>query len=66
MNEVQTSLVLLVAIIISVVHYLSDRVSGFMEKHHYKLLSLNGGLFLALIFLILLPEVIAFSNNVSV
>ncbi len=66
MNEVQTALVLLVAIVISVVHYLSDKVSGFMEKHHYKLLSFNGGLFLALIFLVLLPEVIVFSDSVSV
>lgn len=66
MNEVQTALVLLVAIIISVVHYLSDKVSGFTEKHHYKLLSFNGGLFLALIFLVLLPEVIVFSGSVSV
>jgi zinc transporter ZupT len=66
MNEVQTTLLLVVAIIISVVHYLSDKVSGFMEKHHYKLLSFNGGLFLALILLILLPEVTAFSDSVSV
>lgn len=66
MNEVQTALVLLVAIVISVVHFLSDKVSGFMEKHHYKLLSFNGGLFLALIFLILLPDVIEFSDTNSV
>ena len=66
MNEVQTALVLFVAIVISVVHYLSDKVSGFMEKHHYRLLSFNGGLFLALIFLILLPDVIEFSDTNSV
>lgn len=66
MNEVQTALVLLVAIVISVVHYLSDKISGFMEKHHYRLLSFNGGLFLALIFLVLLPEVIVFSDSVNV
>ncbi|MCK5291727.1 MAG: hypothetical protein KAR39_06905 [Thermoplasmata archaeon] len=66
MNEVQTALVLLVAILISVIHYLSHKVSGFMEKHHYKLLSFNGGLFLALLFLILLPEVITFSDTASV
>jgi zinc transporter ZupT len=66
MNEVQTALLLMIAIALSVVHYLSHRVSAFMEKHHYKLLSFNGGLFLALIFLILLPEVIDFSDTVSV
>ncbi len=66
MNEVQIALVLLVAIVIGGVHYLSHKVSVFMEKHHYRLLSFNGGLFLALIFLILLPEVIVFSDSVSV
>lgn len=66
MNEIETAAVLLVAAILSIIHYLSHRISSFMEKHHYKLLSFNGGLFLALIFLILLPEVIAFSDTVSV
>ncbi|MEE9223629.1 MAG: hypothetical protein V3U51_02650 [Thermoplasmata archaeon] len=66
MNEVQTALVLMVAVILSVVHYLSHKVSVFMEKHHYRLLSFSGGLFLALIFLTLLPEVAEFSDSVSV
>lgn len=66
MNEVQTALVLILGATLSVVHYLSHKISGFMEKHHYKLLSFNGGLFLALIFLILLPEVIEFSDTVNV
>lgn len=66
MNEVETAGILLVAAFLSIVHYLSHRVSSIMERHHYKLLSFNGGLFLALLFLILLPEVVEFSDSVSV
>lgn len=66
MNEIETAAVLLVAAILSIIHYLSHKISSFMEKHHYRLLSFNGGLFIALIFLILLPEVAEFSDSVSV
>ena len=66
MNEIEAAGILLVAAFLSIVHYLSHRVSSVMERHHYKLLSFNGGLFLALLFLILLPEVVEFSDSVSV
>jgi zinc transporter ZupT len=66
MNEVQAASVLILAAVISGIHYVGSRFSESMEKYHYQLLSLNGGLFMALVFLILLPEAIEFSYTVNV
>jgi hypothetical protein len=54
------------AIILSLIHYFGHMISGFIEKHHYKVLSFSGGTLIALIFLVLLPEVIetSESNNI--
>ncbi len=56
-------IVLLIAAALSTVHYFSNRVSEFMEKNHYDVLSYSGGTLIALIFLILLPEVIGISDS---
>ncbi|MCK4443579.1 MAG: hypothetical protein KAW09_03480 [Thermoplasmata archaeon] len=66
MSELETVALLMVAAIMSIIHYLSENVSSIMEKYHYQVLSFNGGLFLALLFLILLPEVVEYSESVSV
>jgi len=63
MNDFETAAILTVAATISIVHYLSHKISYFLEKHHYRLLSFNGGLFIALILLILLPEVVEASDS---
>jgi zinc transporter ZupT len=66
MNEVLAALVLMLSGAIGVIHYVVSRYSESTEKYHYQLLSLNGGLFMALVFLILLPEAIEFSHTVNV
>lgn len=48
MSDLETAILLIIAVIMSIIHYLSHKVSSIMEKHHYKLLSFNGGLFLAI------------------
>jgi zinc transporter ZupT len=58
-----TIIVLLIAVVLSIVHYYSHRISGFMEKNHYDVLSFSGGTLIALIFLVLLPEVIGITDS---
>lgn len=56
-------LVLIIALILSVLHYLSEKISKFMEKYHYEVLSLSAGTMIALLFLVLLPEILTVSDN---
>lgn len=56
-------IVLVIAAVLSLVHYFSHKVSDFMEKNHYEVLSFSGGTLIALIFLVLLPEVIGISDS---
>jgi hypothetical protein len=58
-----TFIVLLIATVLSIVHYFSHRISVFVEKNHYDVLSFSGGTLIALIFLVLLPEVIGISDS---
>jgi zinc transporter ZupT len=55
-------IVLSLAVILSFLHYFSHKFSSFIKKHHYKGLSLSGGTLIAIIFLILLPEISMFEN----
>jgi zinc transporter ZupT len=56
-------LVLIIALILSVLHYLSEWISKFMENHHYRVLSLSAGTMIGLLFLVLLPEIIHISTE---
>jgi zinc transporter ZupT len=51
------------ALMLSTLHILSDSISRFMKKHHYKVLSLSAGTLIAYIFLVMLPEVLSFSAS---
>ncbi len=55
--------VLAIAACMSVTHYLSHRISVFMEEHHYRVLSFSGGSLIALIFLVLLPETVRIART---
>jgi len=57
---------LALAFILTLVHYYSERVANQIEKYHSKVLSFSSGLFIALIFLFLLPEVIKGITEVNV
>jgi zinc transporter ZupT len=48
---------------LSALHLFSHYISRVMEEYHYRILSFSGGTLIALIFLVLLPEVIATSND---
>jgi len=47
-------------------HYFSHKVSALMEKYHYHLLSFSGGTLIAIIFLVLMPEVQHLTPNIFV
>jgi zinc transporter ZupT len=58
-----TTIVLSISILFSLIHYFSHNLSDFLEKYHYKVLSFSGGTLIALIFLVLFPEVIRISSS---
>jgi zinc transporter ZupT len=63
MDEIRYSIIVLsFAFILSFLHYFSHKISSFIWKHHYKGMSLSGGTLIAIIFLILLPEISIFNN----
>jgi hypothetical protein len=67
MNELDFAiLVISLAVILSVLHYFSHKISKFMEMHHYRVLSFSGGTLIAFIFLVLLPEVIHVSASTTI
>lgn len=67
MNElIFIILVLVIAIFLSTIHYLSDIFSKIMEKHHYDVLSFSGGTLIAYIFLVLFPEVLHISDSAEI
>lgn len=50
--------VIILALIITIVHYFSDKFSHILEKFHFKIASFSAGVLLAIIFLDLFPEVV--------
>ena len=48
---------LVVAAVLSIVHFFSAQFSKLMEKYHNYVLSLSSGILIALIFLDMLPEI---------
>jgi zinc transporter ZupT len=64
MNDFQVLFsALLITFILALLHHLSNKISNLMEKHHYRILSLSAGTLIAMIFLVLLPEVLNISNS---
>jgi len=57
---------ILLALILSIVHLYSARLSVFVERHHIKIVSLSAGILIALIFLYLLPEVVVGASTINV
>ena len=67
MDEIGFSIIVLsLAFILSFLHYFSHKISSFIWKHHYKGMSLSGGTLIAIIFLILLPEISMFENTAPI
>ena len=60
------TVVIFVGSILSLTHYFSYKISSFLEKHHYRGMNLSGGTLIAIIFLVLLPEVTVFSADVPI
>jgi hypothetical protein len=54
---------IVIALILSFIHHFSHKIAPLMEEYHYKVLSFSGGTLIALIFLVLLPEVISLSTS---
>ncbi|MFH1586745.1 MAG: hypothetical protein ABID38_02735, partial [Candidatus Diapherotrites archaeon] len=50
-------LVILFALVLTAVHYFSESYSKHVEKWHSEIISFSAGLFIAFIFLYILPEV---------
>ncbi len=59
-------LVMTVAVILAIIHILSEKTAKFMERYHYGVLSFSGGTLIALNFLVLLPEVIRISDSANI
>jgi hypothetical protein len=57
------ALLIAIAAILSVIHHLSNKIAPHMEKYHFRILSFSGGTLIAIIILILLPEVISHSTS---
>jgi hypothetical protein len=60
------ALVLFVSFLLTLIHYYSHKISKIMEVHHYDVLSFSGGILIAMIFLVLIPEVVGVSDSVWV
>ena len=57
---------LVLALALTLIHFLSGWTSQFMGRFHFKIISLNAGIFIAIIFLFLLPEIVAGSRFVNI
>jgi len=60
------STVIILALIITIVHYFSDKFSHILEKFHFKIVSFSAGVLLAIIFLDLFPEAVKGLDYVNV
>ncbi len=56
-------LVIAFGLFLSILHLSSHKISEVLEKMHVHLMSLSGGLFISLIFLVYLPEVLHSADN---
>ena len=50
------TIALVLAFILSLVHFFSSKISDKIEKHHTRIISLSAGIFIALLFLDILPQ----------
>ena len=60
------SIALVLAFILSLVHFISDKNASLFEKYHGNILSFSGGLLLGIVFLFLLPEVIIGNRYINI
>lgn len=60
------SIALILAFILSLVHFISDRNATLLENYHKDILSFSGGLLLGIIFIFLLPEVVIGNRYINV
>lgn len=60
------SLALILAFILSLVNFISDRTASLLEEYHEDLLSFSGGLLIGIIFMFLLPEVIKGNRYINI
>ena len=57
---------IILALILTLVHYSSQYISNLVEKFHSRILSFSAGLFISLIFVYLLPEVVRGAEFVNI
>lgn len=57
---------LILALILSITHFFSKKISKRIEKYHTNIVSFSAGIFITIIFIFLLPEVIQGYNIVNV
>jgi hypothetical protein len=60
------ALILFVAFLLSLIHFYSHKISKIMEVYHYDVLSFSGGILIAMIFLVLIPEVVRDSPSTTI
>lgn len=60
-------IILFLALVLSLVHFFSSEIARKIKKHHSKIISLSAGIFIALLFLEILPRILEtkiFTNNI--